>query len=38
MVKGIDYFKTPLFTNVEFLEDLKELINCELISEHLLGE
>jgi len=38
MVKGVDYFKTPLSTNTEFLEDLKELIHCELISEHLLGE
>lgn len=38
MVKGINYFKTPLNTNVEFLEDLKEVINCEIIAEHLLGD
>lgn len=38
MVKGINYYRTPLHTNEEFLEDLKEVINCELISEHLLGD
>ena len=38
MVKGINYFRTPLHSNLEFIEDLKEVINCELIAEHLLGD
>jgi hypothetical protein len=38
MVKGINYYKIPLNTNKQFLDDLKDVINCELIAEHLIGD
>ena len=38
MVKGINYYKVPLSENEQFLEDLKQVINCELIAEHLIGD
>ena len=38
MVKGINYYKIPLHANKPFLDDLKEVISCELIAEHLLGD
>jgi hypothetical protein len=38
MVKGINYYNIPLNNNEQFLIDLNELINCELIAEHLLGD
>jgi hypothetical protein len=38
MVKGINYYKCPLNANKQFLDDLKDVINCELIAEHLLGD
>lgn len=38
MVKGINYYNIPISNNKQFLDDLKEVINCELISEHLLGD
>lgn len=38
MVKGINYYKIPLHANKPFLDDLKDVISCELIAEHLLGD
>lgn len=35
--KGIDYWKIPMFTNEEFTDDVKALINAELIAERLIG-
>lgn len=35
--KSTDYWKIPLFHNEELLEDIKNLINSELIAERLIG-
>lgn len=35
--KGIDYWKIPIYSNEELLEDIKALINAELIAERLIG-
>ena len=44
MLKGINYYKCPLkenevifYSNKQFVQDVKELIDAELIAEHLLG-
>ncbi|CAD8174923.1 unnamed protein product [Paramecium pentaurelia] len=37
MLKGINYYKAPLMDNTQFVEDVKELIDAELIAEHLMG-
>lgn len=36
-VKGIDFYRIPLRANENFFADIKELIDIELIAEHLLG-
>ena len=35
--KGVDYWKIPLFLNDDLLQDIKALINAELISERVIG-
>lgn len=35
--KGIDYWKIPIYSNEEVLDDVKALINAELIAERLIG-
>lgn len=37
-VKGINYYCIPLHANKDFLDDIKELINAELIAERLMGD
>ena len=37
-MKGINHWKIPLSANQKFLEDTKGLVDCELISERLLGD
>jgi hypothetical protein len=36
--QGIDYWKLPLSTNEEFLEDVKDLIQTELIADNLMQD
>lgn len=33
----MDFYKIPLRANENFFSDIKELIDSELIAEHLLG-
>lgn len=35
--KGIDFWKIPIMTNVELTDDIKALINADLICERLIG-
>ena len=37
-VNGIDFWKIPLSNNEQFLEDMKRLVDYELICERLLGD
>lgn len=36
--QNIDYWKLPLSSNEEFLEDVRDLIQAELIADNLMGE
>lgn len=36
-IQGIDFYKIPLRANENFFTNLKDMIDCELIAEHLLG-
>ena len=35
--KGVDFWKMPVYLNSELLNDIKALINAELICERLIG-
>lgn len=36
--QGIDYWKLPLSINDEFLEDIKEMIQAEMIADNLMQD
>ena len=36
--QGIDYWKLPLSSNIEFLEDVQNIIQVELIADNLMRD
>lgn len=36
-IQGIDFYRIPLRANENFFNNIKDVIDCELIAEHLLG-